>query len=371
MTNDTITNLRVRTLAAAGVGVACVVAFAVSANAYTLKTTNQGETYHWDRDHIYMEVEDDTWDDAAARAAIQDAETAWGRNPSNWWFSVREADDGWSLGNGENEVAYTDSAAVLCGAGCTWTYVDHATGEIQETDVYMDVDVDWTASHLKTERWEYGGAHRPAEATLTHQFGHVAGLGHEPDRYNIMGESWTHVHINGPNAFSYVGEDAGAGVMALYGEWGYIEDLGVTHWRQEGSHPGDYSDHHRTRMWSDIFVEMTPDWWETEPTYDATAGGYYIIEVTMENNGGNRQCGEISIVLSTNDYITTWDTELRRISSRCYSPDRPSSAYYGFTIPEDQDAGTYRVGVIYDVEDVVDEDREDNNATYLAELDVS
>jgi hypothetical protein len=372
MTHDTNKTPRIRLLTTGAIAcaIACAIALATSASAYTLKTTDDGATYHWDTLHIYLEVEDDTWNDSAARTAIEDAKNAWLNNPSNFWMSVREDDDGWALGNGENEVAYTDSAAVLCGVGCTWTYVEVPTGEIQETDVYMDIDNNWTASHVKSDRWEYGGTDRPAEATLIHEFGHVIGLGHEPDHYNIMGESWTHVHVNGSTANSYVGECAGAGAMALYGEWGYIEDLGVTHWRQEGAHPGDYADHHRTRMWSGIFDEMTPDGWATEPTYDVDAGDYYIVEVTMENNGGNRQCGELAVVLSTNDYITTWDTEIRRLSSRCYSPDRPSSAYYGVTIPADTAPGTYWIGVIYDVEDVVDEVREDNNATYLAELHV-
>jgi len=371
MTNDTTTNLRIRTLTAIGVAaVACAIAAATGAQAYTLKFTTHGHTYHWPSNHIYLEVEDDTWDAAESRTAIQDAQGAWERNPSNFWFSVREDDDGWTVGNGESEIAYTDNAAVLCGPGCTWTDVDHSTGEILETDVYMDIDDDWTASHDKADRLEYGGD-RPADTTLIHEFGHVVGLAHEPDRYNVMGEDWTHCHVNGDDAYGYVGEDAGAGAMAIYGEWGYIEDLGVTHWRQEGSFPGGYSDHHRTRMWSDIFVGMTPHAWEIEPTYDVTAGSYYIIEVTMENNGGNRQCGEVSIRLSTNDYITTWDTELRRLSSRCYSPDRPSSAYYGITIPAGTSPGIYWIGVIYDVEDVVDEVNEENNATYLAELHVS
>lgn len=185
-----------------------------------------------------------------------------------------------------------------------------------------------------------------------------------------MGQDWDHIHVNDDVATAYVGEDAGAGVVSVYGEYGYMEDLGVVHWKRYGA-SGSYSKHTRTLIYDESFSAMPYTLVEGEPYYDLERGRTYYIRPTLENNGGNTHCSRLSFRMSTNAYITTFDTEVRDLGTRCLSPDVPYTGLYAIDIPADGSAREYWIGVIIDADDDFVEHNEANNATYIARVFVN
>ncbi len=363
--------LRDRTWAgglAAAAALTASLAGAPAAQAFSHYTAASGDTVHWDNYHLEFQVPSDDWDDADTRDAIEEAMDLFEDNPSNFWFGAAEDDDGFSSGNGESELAFTGDLLLHCGApACTHLYWDGSNGEMEETDVYMNTGESWSTSHTKTDLNPYGGSGRPVQTTMLHEMGHAAGLGHEAFRYNIMGADWTHIHANGNTATAYMGEDACAGLVDLYGEYEYHEDLGVAHWRRSGR-SGEYSLHDRAEIWDDTFHLMTPTTLAGEPYYTMDKGGYYVLRFQLENMGGDSQTTDLSFRLSTNSMITSWDREIRRVDNRSVTPDRPYYAFYAVDIPEDISTRDYWIGVIVDPDGDLWETREDNNATYVARV---
>ncbi len=339
-------------------------AAAPAAEAYTLLRTDGGDALHWDTYPKTLYVPSADWDDPDIHSSIQGARDAWLVNPSNFYLNIAEDDDGWSTSNGENEVAFIDDPSICAGPGKTLYRFNTGDGRFLEADIVLNATWSWGHTDDKHELTPYGGAGRPAQTTLIHEMGHVAGLGHEPDVYNIMGQDWDHIHVNDDVATAYVGEDAGAGVVAVYGEYGYMEDLGVVHWKRSGA-SGSYSTHSRTLIYDESFSALPSIEIEGEPYYELDRGSTYYIRPTLENNGGNSQCSRISLRMSTNAYITTFDTEIRDTGTRCLSPDTPYTGLYSVTIPAKSSARDYWIGVIIDADNDVSEHDETNNATYI------
>ena len=55
------------------------------------------------------------------------------------------------------------------------------------------------------------------QTTGAHEFGHGLGLLHVNTEYNIMGNDFEHIHVNGSTATAYTGEDAADATVFLYG----------------------------------------------------------------------------------------------------------------------------------------------------------
>ncbi len=360
-------NTRHLTLSALGLGLAGL-ALLPTAQAYNLSTVSSGAYIKWSGAYQTLQVASADWDDSTRRDIIDDSIAFVEDNPSWGYLGVAEDDDGWALSNGESELAWTSSSSVLGGApGITYSTWYTASGNLYETDVFMASTTSFTNSNSKTQLWEYGGSNRPGQTTLVHELGHALGLGHEADVYNIMGTDWTHIHVNGSTAQAYLGEDASAGLVELYGEYEAYEDLSVSHWRRTGS-SGGYSSHSRNRILTSGGSDMTAYTCSNEPCYYLRKGTTYRPEVTFENNGGDIQATNISYRLSTNDYISTYDTEIYSLDAIYWWPDEPYMATHSMTIPSGTATGWYWLGVITDVDGTLSEVREDNNATYIAKV---
>jgi hypothetical protein len=244
-----------------------------------------------------------------------------------------------SLGNGQNEVWWTSGF----GAPAVTNYwFNTGSCTFNEADVRFDNTVAYHYTHTKGSLWPYGGAKRPFQTTAMHELGHVVGLGHEGDVYNIMGQDWDHIHANCGLAYAYPGEDAVSGAVALYGVWsGSLEELGVAHWRRTGV-SGGYSVHDRTRLLNSSGVELAKWTSSPEPVYRVNKGQVVRLEMTYENMGKTSPLtADARIYLSSNDCITTVDTVLQSFWLS-QSRNTPYTITRTITIPATLTSGSFR-----------------------------
>jgi hypothetical protein len=285
-------------------------------------------------------------------------------NPSRFRLQYRYNDSSVGLRNGQNEVWFTSSSSYSPAATITrrkWWNLD----EIRETDVVFYSGVSWTSSMDKTTSWAYGGSRRTIQTTAMHEFGHVAGLGHEADEYNIMGQDWTHVYCNAQTLGCWLGEDASDGLADLYGlTSGDVEDFGATVFKHTGNH-GEYSTHGFCQMYyfHTTDLELPYSIYEGQRRYQVLAGMNVRAEFTFENNGKTTQEVRAGYYISTNDYVSTYD--------RLIATTRPTlgrndvyTTKIRLTIPADLAPGTYYLGVILDDDNAVLERDGGNNVAY-------
>jgi len=306
------------------------------------------------------------------RGWIDQAEQLFYAQSSLFWFNIIDADDNTaSTHNDENEIEFTSFGS--SGPGGTAARVfDDATGRIKECDVFMNTDIAWTGEakslneHYTTLGYGQGG--NPV-ATLVHELGHCAGFNHEGDVYNPLGNGQSHVHTNAGDVRGYVGVDLSAGLRYLYGTWSGVDELSASHWQWDHS-GGGQADHKRVGMLDSGRTPMDPGT-GLEPIFTMVRGQTYYPQVTLENAGSGTAALTLAYVLSTNDYITPYDTELAR-DSYLLANGAPftAAANTGLVIPASVAPGIYHIGVRVDPDNSVSELREDNNAIYLFAVEV-
>jgi hypothetical protein len=298
------------------------------------------------------------------RDALASVVSRWNGNASLLAYSVSYDDPSIGLGNGQNEVWWSNGFGAPAVANW-WFYTDTCT--FAEADIRFDNTEAYHYTTSKSSLWPYGGAYRPFQTTAMHEFGHAGGLGHTANTYNIMGQDWDHIHANGSVATAYPGEDAVSGMVATYGLWaGGPQDLGVAHWRWVGS-GGEYSAHDRTRLFNATGVELPQVFGTAEPTYYVTKGKTVKIEMSFENMGRTSPLtAKVRYYLSTNDFISTADRPLK-ITTVTLSRDQVlTSSTTKLLIPRNLVSGAnYWLGAIIDYNGAISEGNEDNNATYI------
>jgi hypothetical protein len=296
----------------------------------------------------------------AFRTSLGTVIARFNQNPSNQSFTVLWDDSATALGNRESEVWFSTSSQY--NPAITYWWIT-STGIIVEADVIFYSGVNWTASMNKTSLITYGGAARPFENTAMHEFGHAAGLRHEEGEYNIMGQDWTHIHLNGLTCRSYVGEDASAGLAALYGAFsaGVREDVAATHWKYK-SFTGEYSTHQLCSVLNAAGAAATYTVFEGQRRFAVTRGQSFQFEFTFENLGETTRTVNLGYYVSTDSTIATTD---RRVATRRVTLAREDvdTLRQSLVIPTDLVAGrTYWVGVIVDWDNLLAEVDAVNNA---------
>lgn len=298
------------------------------------------------------------------RDALASVLSRWNNNPSNLGYSAIYGDTSVALGNGQSEVWWTSGF----GAPAVANYwLNTTTCQFTEADVRFDSTVPYHYTTAKSSLWPYGGGSRPFQTTAMHEFGHAGGLAHTATTYNIMGQDWTHIHANGTTATAYPGEDASAGMVAVYGLWASgPQDVGVAHWRRVGA-SGEYSTHDRTRILDTAGIELVRVPGTAERTYYVNKGQTVLLEMSSENIGRTSPLTvAVGYYLSTNDTISTVDTFLAS-SSQTLSRDQVLTTTRSLVIPSTLTSGaTYWLGAIIDYNGAVAEGFENNNATYTA-----
>jgi hypothetical protein len=283
-------------------------------------------------------------------------------NPSQTWIIQYYDDTSIGFDNGQNEIWF--SADSSYNPAVTFTWKNWWTGKIDEADVVFYNGEDYTTSMNKTSLWAWGGFYRPFQTTLMHEYGHVMGLGHENDEYNIMGQDWTHIHLNGSTATSYLGEDASDGLVDQYGLYsgGSFEDVSVSMFEYSGS-SGEYSTHNLCDVFTTAGAIVSSTSFNGQRRYNVNKGSTYMFEFSYENNGETTQGFRAGYYLSSNNYISTSD---RYLGSTNFTLGRDNVYTYqrSITIPSDLTSGsTYYLGVIVDDNNALTE-VDNNNAAY-------
>ena len=306
--------------------------------------------------------------------AINTTITQFNKNPSN--FSLSRVNDSGSvaLDNGQSEVWGSTSSSILQGAPaiaytyreCYWLF--GIVTQITEGDTIFDYGSpwQWTSSGLKTNTMRYAGSSRYIATTALHEFGHIAGLKHENRVYNEMGQDFTYTHTQGASVIAYFGEDAGLGLVALYGlRSGNREDVAVAHWRRTGA-DGQYSSHGRTRLLNSGGTELPYTNVGQEPRYTVTAGSTVKAEFTYENLGKSRQDGNpVRFYISTDETITSAD-QLIASASLNLTRNGPSTTQHTFNLPRSLRANTqYWLGAIISIRSGATDADSTNNASYI------
>lgn len=311
------------------------------------------------------------------REAAADAFTKANDHPGNFRLDMSVDTFHVSPGNGESEMWFS-ADALWNGDGsamahyydiCVWFFYEFYY--VNEVDVIIDSRVPYTFSESKRDLWFYdtdrdgdgdfdGG--RPFAPIVIHELSHGLGFTHNDYNYNVMGEDFTHLHVNGPLARGYVGEDLAAGIVHLYGPKPSYEDVAVSHWRYVGS-DGEYSMHGKNEVIAiPIGGRRTID---GEDYIEVAHNQVIVARFTFENLGLTCQNMAVGYYISTNESVSRAD---RRIFSdmRRVCPNAPDTRGVLLRLPADLPRGVpLWLGAVVNEDGAIAERTRTNNATYL------
>jgi hypothetical protein len=330
-----------------------------NALAYTLIRC-LGQNVKWASNRYAVSAASVSFPPGPWRNALASVVNSCHNNPSLLGYSISYNDPSVGLQNGQSEVWFSAPFGPPAVANQWWSNC-----RFTEVDVRFDNTVPYHYTTNKTSLWPYGGSSRPFQTTAIHEFGHAGGLLHTANVYSVMGSDFTHIHANGAQTFAYVGEDASAGLVALYGLWSTgRDDLGVAHWRRVGN-SGEYSTHARTRIFSSAGIELPKVCAAcAEPVYRVDRGQTVRFELNYENLGKKPKTVTVGYYVSTDNRITTADIFLGAASLKLVR-DTVFTALATLTIPGNLTRGrSYWLGAIVDHRNAVRERYENNNATY-------
>lgn len=292
---------------------------------------------------------------------------------------VADGDSDQSIGNSESEVWFTTSTATLCDAdGCAIAFSnpDEAFGMRVEADVVFDGGFDWEFSDDKDEHPSYNDESasdtRPLLNTALHELLHAMGLGHEDDRYNVMGNAWNVLNTNGQYTDTYVGEDATLGLIDLYGAVEEYEDLALTHWKFLAASEKGYSTHARTGVTDSLGGSLPAATISASGddlvAYEVMEGDALKVEVTIENNGLSSDRVKLEFFLSTDDNVRPSDLSIGSVWVT-HPAGAPFTSSFPVTLPAGV-TGERWIGAKIDATQLVDEVYDNNNSVYVAALDI-
>lgn len=333
-----------------------------TASAFVLFSCN-GNNIRWNGASTTVRAGSVSFPAGVWRTSLATAINRVNENPAAFDFNVVYNDTSVGFNNGQNEIWWSSGFGAPAIANLSWNC---NTGRFTEGDIRFDNTVNYTTSMAKSTLLSYAGSNRAFENTAIHELGHVLGLDHTPNTYSIMGEDWDHTHANGSSTRSYLGEDAAAGAVTLYGgNPGNVQDLSVAHWRWTGTNAG-YSTHDRTRIFTSGGGNVSFTTVNGEPRYNLNRGQSYQIEFSYENNGESFQTTNVGYYVSTNDYISTFDTLIGGRTGMGLGRNTVFTFRAPVTIPSNLTRGaSYWLGVIIDNDNTLSEVTETNNRTYI------
>ena len=290
------------------------------------------------------------------------------------------------LDNGIDEVWFSNDDDLMDEAtGRTLYEIDSDQCRIVSADVVFRRDIQWLPGNSD---WDpgtgqgsftgslvgYGGPRIFFEAIAGHEFGHVIGLQHANNVYNLMGDAYRFAASNGGRERFQPGEDASSGARRLYGPApsGNRTDVSATHWRFFGvaANVPDSSVHDRTRVFDQAGTLLRDENAGSNPyrppVYVVGNGQVVNAEFTLENNGRSPVTVPFGMYLSPFSLITT-DGQRVGGGSAPLTPDVPTTTRFTVALPSNLQANAiYYVGPVLDEWNAIDEADESNNATDTA-----
>jgi Matrixin/CARDB len=277
-----------------------------------------------------------SWD-----GALQDAMWHWNNvQGSGFNFYVgRDTDGTHSSGNGMNEV-YLGSepgsalAVTLVRYHCYWFFGWNYG--LDEADIAFSDSLSWNTGSM-----DYSNLGSPFnfEQVALHELGHALGLNHE-DRWMATMNS---IYPNSGTLGYYrehdpLGDDRYA-ARALYPDGTTETDVAGSAFKFTGSGTSGLV---------------------SSPAY-AARGSYANIEFTFSNQGTSTQAFDIGFYLSTNDYISTYDTLLGMNYGAWGSSGFAGTFSRSLYIPYWITPGTYYLGFLIDPNNTIPEANKSNN----------
>lgn len=361
---------------------------------------NKGKKKHW-ADSVYKPVLDPVTlpEGSPQYFAVLEAIDRMNRNPSQfrYVFGGMDNGEGVAVNNGESEIWMKDLGADFSKTSA----IEQSNSDYSPTCIATESDIiinthyrmarppaesnKLTYSNQKSQLFVYGGSYANFVSTVMHELGHSAGLQHEGDVLNLMGGNNLLI-ANGDRVEPYIGEDAAAGLIALFGiSAGAQEDVSVSHWRygdklalKDGS---VFSLHHRTRLFDAKNIELTmacpyvnPDLNGSlitacpEPVYRVNKGQVVNLELSYENAGKTSSIAVVaSYYLSTDNKIDETDTLLKSSRFSIKRDSKPSTISTKLIIPKTVVSGNhYWLGCyVSPSRGVLKESNENNNQTYV------
>ena len=330
--------------------------------------------------------------------ALLEAVDLMNQNPSQFRVTLAGFDDGdgVAINNGESEIWMKDLGADYTG----FSAIEQSNSDYSpsctatESDIIINTNYHPTREPVKTNKigysnsknqlFNYGGSNANFRSIIMHEIGHSAGLQHEGDVLNLMGGD-NLLATNGDVVQAYIGQDAAAGLIALYGISPTAkEEVSVSHWRYgekiTGGIDSFYSVHYRTRIFDAHNVELPklcaynkPDINGAlitacpEPVYRVNQGQKIKVEFSYENAGKTRQLSvNANYYLSTDNTIDSSDTLLKKRSLSLKRDSKLSTLTTDLMIPKTVVNGhNYWLGCIVDADGKLKESIETNNAGYI------
>lgn len=267
-------------------------------------------------------------------------------------------DDDYEGDNGENEI-YRDNIPT---ADCrNWVFVN--TCNVAEVDMRFGNPTWITDDNSQHLPYAEG---RNMTGTAVHEIGHCLGMAHSNDRYNMMGDDWTHLTRNQTLAYYGPGEDMSDGLIDLHGKKSGNDanrDVGITVFRYAGA-SGQYSRHEAgTLLEAGVTLPVVGSY-EGQDVYEVVSGHTIQMELTLENNGEkDSEFPAVGLYLSGNSFISSSDT-LLRTTSISLGRNAPLETTLSVTIPAGTLPGNYFLGAYIDHDNQIPEVTSGNNAAY-------
>lgn len=306
----------------------------------SLSTTSMPIGGTWDRETQYMMSE---WTDVAG---------------SNFEFKVGRDTNGSSAHrNNVNEVnfIYEPNESYIATTHyrydyCFWFFGSIIGGEYEEMDIHFNTRWQWTTAPYR------GWNAQPYnfQLTMLHELGHALGLLHQDGLLSIMN---TRYPFGGPNGhFNQVEPHADdrEGLKILYPDSSTEIDIAVSRFRNTGA----------SVTANEVYTVIGGE----APTRSVAMGIQHSIEYTMENLGTQAEVIDIKFYISTNSYISSFDTYLGTTRWNV-SAGRSMTFKQRITVPMSLPPGTYYVGYLVEINDatgtLIPDDTSDNNHVSL------